>query len=134
MLAGAGLGQGQAQAEPHDMPMPHWAPPGMSHAGSAPQVSPDCLCLTMLLLLLLAAGTRRHHCFAALRTSALSVPQGQAWSLACILHIGHSEVNGNLLVLLIDFLSCDQPRNRCCMQPQHELIKFVWLSRLEGDC
>ena len=42
MLAGAdmGQGQGQAQAEPHDMPMPHWAPAGMSHAGSAPQVRP----------------------------------------------------------------------------------------------
>lgn len=39
MLAGAAVGQGQAPAEPHDMPMPHWAPPGMSHAGSAPQVS-----------------------------------------------------------------------------------------------
>ncbi|KAL3143025.1 hypothetical protein ABBQ38_003304 [Trebouxia sp. C0009 RCD-2024] len=37
MLAGAGVGQGQAHTEPHDMPMPHWAPPGMSHAGSAPQ-------------------------------------------------------------------------------------------------
>lgn len=38
MLAGAAVGQGQAHTEPHDMPMPHWAPPGMSHAGSAPQV------------------------------------------------------------------------------------------------
>ena len=26
-------------AEPQDMPMPQWAPPGMSHSGSAPQVS-----------------------------------------------------------------------------------------------
>lgn len=38
MLAGAAVGQGPAHTEPHDMPMPHWAPPGMSHAGSAPQV------------------------------------------------------------------------------------------------
>ena len=38
-LAGAAGGQGHVHTEPHDMPMPHWAPPGMSHAGSAPQVS-----------------------------------------------------------------------------------------------
>ncbi len=37
-LAGAAGSQGHVHTEPHDMPMPHWAPPGMSHAGSAPQV------------------------------------------------------------------------------------------------
>ena len=36
-LAGA-VGQGHSAAEAPDMAMPHWAPSGMSHAGSAPQV------------------------------------------------------------------------------------------------
>ena len=37
----AGAVQAGQAAEPNEMPMPHWAPPGMSHAGSAPQVSPS---------------------------------------------------------------------------------------------
>ena len=38
-MGGGSVAQIGLSAEPQDMPMPQWAPPGMSHSGSAPQVS-----------------------------------------------------------------------------------------------